>query len=207
MKVAIAVLYTVEMILIIVGRGVKQARKHGTFVFDFLVWLTMIVEFILYAIHGQGQEFVGFSSGRNSLYYRDQWVKKWKRGNAESYTYIHFLKLSHFEVCGHFHYPVPYLSVKKRWPKQKVGQNFSYSPKTTINNKGFEKFLVGRNFSQKQKFKSISVYVIFSYFLVRAMSLIRIFKHTRVWPQLSLLIKSFFKSVKGKWVSFWGVVF
>ena len=32
---------------------------------------------------------------------------------------------------------------------------------------------------------------------VRAMSLIRVFKHTRVWPQLSLLIKSFFKSVKG----------
>ena len=62
-KVAIAVLYTVEMILIIVGRGVKQARKHGTFVFDFLVWLTMIVEFICYAIHGQGQDFVGFSSG------------------------------------------------------------------------------------------------------------------------------------------------
>ena len=29
------------------------------------------------------------------------------------------------------------------------------------------------------------------------MSLIRMFKHTRVWPQLSLLIKSFFKSVKG----------
>ena len=92
MKIVVAFLYTVELIMVLLGRGIKSAPKHGTFLFDSFVLIITIAEFIAYAI--LKKHYVGLSS-------------------------------------------------------------------------------------------------------TRAISLIRIFKYTRVWPQLSLLIKSFCKAVKG----------
>lgn len=93
-KILIAISFTIEISIVLLGRGIKSSRKHGTFLFDLFVWLITIIEFIVFAITQGSYVYVGLSS-------------------------------------------------------------------------------------------------------VRGISLIRIFRFTSVWPQLSSLIKSFFKSVKG----------
>lgn len=91
-KIAIYILYTAEIVLVVIAFGFKNASKHGTFLFDLLIWLMSSIELIAHACF--------------STYY---------------------IGLSSF----------------------------------------------------------------------RAISLIRVFKYTRFWPQLSLLIKSFFKTMTG----------